>query len=453
MTIITRFAPSPTGNLHVGNARIAVLNWIFAKKFQGKFILRIDDTDYERSNEIYVKSLLEDLKWLGLKFDSYFLQSQRISRYQEISKILIDKGLLYPCYENTDELLLKRKELIQQRKPPIYDRSSLYLSKEQKLKYQMQGRGVYYRFLLSRKDHRWKDIFKGDLFYNSSNISDPVVIKPDGSFTYLLSSVIDDMDFHITHILRGEDHITNTAIQINMFESLEYTPPVFGHLGLVYFDGNKISKRNSGTDIQSLKREFIEPMSINNFLFKSFFHSASVYNNLDLMVKNFDLKSLSSQDINLDIAELLKFNAKLLSDKCYEQIQKILKKNDINIDIKEEFWLLIRNNVSKISEIQDWFNVIYRDLKFSNNFSTVEKKILLSLVKYFPKDFTDEEWTNWLKKTALFNDCKKKDIFFVMRKILINGMRGPNIKDICKVLGTHFISKKMKIYLENYDHE
>ena len=241
--IKVRFAPSPTGYMHIGNTRTAVFNWLLAKKLGGEFMLRIDDTDKERSKKEYEDAIRESLTWLGLNWTSEARQSARLERYQEVTAKLIEAGRIYACYETAEELEMMRKKLMTKGLPPIYDRASLKMTDEQKAAYEAEGRKPHYRFKLIDGDIVWQDMVRGECRYAASNLSDPIIIREDGSFLYHLPSVIDDVDFGITHIVRGEDHVTNTAAQVQMFEAIGGTAPQFAHLPLLTGKEGKLSKR------------------------------------------------------------------------------------------------------------------------------------------------------------------------------------------------------------------
>ena len=230
MKTITRFAPSPTGLLHVGNVRTALVNYLFARQTGGKFTLRIDDTDLERSKPEYIQAIERDLKWLGLNWDESFKQSSRFARYNEIGEKLKQMGRLYPCYETSEELETKRKFQMKRGVPPIYDRAALKLTEEEKKKFEAEGRRPHYRFKLEAEDIEWDDLIRGHQKFNGAYLSDPILFRADGSLIYLLCSVVDDGDYETTHIIRGEDHVTNTAIQIQIAKALGYKIPRFAHM-------------------------------------------------------------------------------------------------------------------------------------------------------------------------------------------------------------------------------
>ncbi|HHL42644.1 MAG TPA: glutamate--tRNA ligase, partial [Hellea balneolensis] len=269
MKPIVRFAPSPTGKLHVGNVRTALMNWLFAKNQGGTFVLRIDDTDVERSTKAYEEGIKTDLKWLGMDWGKTFNQSDRFDVYQAAAEKLRADGFLYPCYETAEELDRQRKILRAQGKPPVYNRDGLKLSDEERQKLEAEGRKPHWRFKLSGKVVNWNDLVRGQQSVNTASLSDPVLIRADGSFLYTLPSVVDDIDAKITHVIRGEDHVTNSGAQIEIFKALGGGLPEFAHTPLlVGKDGKGLSKRLGSLSMDQLRDQGIEPLAICSLLAK-----------------------------------------------------------------------------------------------------------------------------------------------------------------------------------------
>ncbi|EAL58253.1 glutamyl-tRNA synthetase, partial [Wolbachia endosymbiont of Drosophila ananassae] len=267
--MLTRFAPSPTGYLHVGNVRTALVCWMYTRNQNGKFLLRFDDTDLQRSDVKYINDIIQDLKWIGINWDASFKQSERFERYNEVFLQLIKEGHIYACYETREELDIKRKLQLKQGLPPVYDRSALLLTEQEKISYEQEGRRPHFRFKLDRNEVvKWNDEVKDEINIATSSISDPVVKREDGIYTYMLPSVIDDVDFNVTHVVRGEDHVTNTAVQLQMIKALKAKIPTFAHLSLLHFDDSKISKRTGVLNIKSIKEDEIEPMALVSYLVK-----------------------------------------------------------------------------------------------------------------------------------------------------------------------------------------
>ena len=250
--IITRFAPSPTGLLHIGNLRTAIFNFLATRKEGGKFILRLDDTDSSRSKKKFVDQVKEDLNWLGICWDQEFSQSEHIKRYDSIRKELVEMGRVYECFETPTELDLKRKKLLSMGKPPVYDRASLQLSEKEKEKLRSE-KASYWRFKLNNEVVEWMDSILGNQSINPSSVSDPVIVKADGQYLYTLASVVDDIDYGVTDIIRGSDHVTNTAVQIQIFKALSKPVPNFGHHSLLIdLDGKALSKRDGSLNLKTL---------------------------------------------------------------------------------------------------------------------------------------------------------------------------------------------------------
>lgn len=453
MTVITRFAPSPTGLLHVGNLRTALITWLFTKKHQGKFILRFDDTDLERSQEKYIEAIKEDLSWLGLVWDTSFRQSERLKRYNDVKEQLIKQGRLYPCFETVEELEIKRKLKIASGLPPIYDRASLNLSKEQIDIYLKQSRPCHYRFLLEEGEISWKDKVKGDLRYLTQHLSDPVVIRENGSMTYMLCSVIDDIDFGITDIIRGEDHVSNTALQLQMFKAIndQAILPNFAHLSLIKaLADEKISKRVGGFEISSLRSDFmIEPMAINIFFSRiGSCLNMNICDSLENLVNDFDISNFSSSPATYMQEELLNLNHKLIKNLEFEKVKQRLEKLGLS-SITEEFWHIIRPNLYKLSDIIDWHNIIYNPKTAEHGLSKsllqeIEKLALDLLIE----DKIDEEKAAfWLKAVQDYVNENSNNYKFKMkdlRLVLTGQNQGPEMRKIIALLGKEEIIARLK---------
>ena len=304
MSIICRFAPSPTGFLHVGNIRVAILNFLFCQKFGGKFILRFDDTDNKRVKEEYRQTILDDFKWLGISYDDFFKQSDNLVKYKKAKEQLIANGRLYECFESEEEIKMQRKMQVASGQRPIYNRAALNLTAEQKQNFKNQGRKPYYRFLLEDKTVSWEDELKGKVTFEGRSFSDPVLIRENGVPTYTFCSVVDDIEHNISHIMRGEDHITNTAIQIQIFQALGGNEPKFIHFPLIKHNAGKISKRIGGFDIKSLREEGFEPLAIINLLSQIGTSENIAYHDISKIIQKFDFKNFGKAAVNYDINDL-----------------------------------------------------------------------------------------------------------------------------------------------------
>lgn len=439
--VITRFAPSPTGMLHIGNTRTALINYLYTKKNNGSFILRFDDTDLERSKKEYKKSIEEDLKFLGINWDSTFTQSTRLDRYKAIKEYLIANKRLYPCFETQEELEIKRKLQLSRNLPPIYDRSALSLTEAQISNYIQDGRKPHYRFLISHKSIMWQDMVKGLVKYEGKNLSDPIVIREDNSMTYMLCSVIDDMDYEISHIIRGEDHVSNTAIQLQIFEALGDKIPEFGHLSLVISRDEKISKRIGGFEIASLRDKLeLEPMAINSF-FSLLGSSASItpMKNLDQLVREFDINNFSKSPTTYLPEELERLNHKLLISLSFEEVKPRLDKISAS-QIDEGFWLAIRPNLQKLTDIKDWFNICYAPTKAEN----LDRTFLKQAAELLSDEIIDaNSWGIWTKKIMEVSGKKGKDVFLPLRLGITGMSSGPEMSVILTLLTKEQIIKRL----------
>ncbi|NBO19602.1 MAG: glutamate--tRNA ligase, partial [Proteobacteria bacterium] len=321
MTITVRFAPSPTGYLHVGNMRTALVNWLFVRKQGGRFILRIDDTDTERSRPEYTAAIREDLQWLGLRWDEEVHQSARFERYALAAEKLRAMGRLYACYETPDELDIQRKMLASRGLPPIYNRAGLKLTDEQKAAYESQGRRPHYRFLLEDAQVGWDDLIRGNTQFRATHMSDPVLLREDGVPVYTLASVVDDGEMAITHVIRGEDHVSNTAVQIQLYEALGFAVPQFAHMALLKTKEGELSKRIGGNDIRALREAGILPMAVNSLLARIGTSDAvEAVAELDTLAQHFDFSRFGRAPANYDVAELEKLNQKLLHRLPFEAV-------------------------------------------------------------------------------------------------------------------------------------
>jgi len=430
MNIITRFAPSPTGLLHVGNIRTALIDWLFTRKNGGKFILRIDDTDLERSTQEFEHQIKEDLKWLGMSWDETFNQKDRTDRYQEITNDLISRGTLYPCYETKEELEFKRKIQLSQGKPPIYDRSALSLSKEQISQYENEGRTPHYRFKLSNKNISWHDLVRGNVSFDGQIASDPILIREDGSWTYMLCSAIDDIDCNVTHVIRGEDHISNTVVNIEIFHVLGKTPPIFAHVSRVTSKTAEMSKRAGGFDIKSLREQGIEPMALLNFL-STIGTSKPVtkFTHIDEVIRNFDIESLSKSPSVYDETELWNLNHKILSQLTFSEIRSRVQQ-----ELDEHFWLAIRNNIQRLPEVDIWFNICRKPVTPIMNDNDRDFLAQTATLLDDHHTFDETSWDKWLRSIKSNTTRKGKELFLPIRLALTGLPHGPELQFILPLI-------------------
>ncbi len=440
--VITRFAPSPTGYLHVGNLRTCLINWLYARKHAGEFILRMDDTDLERSKSEYTDAIIKDLTWLGIKWDKEFKQSSRLNKYAEAKDKLIASGRLYACFETPEELDFKRKMQLSRSLPPIYDRSALKLTKEQREEYKNQGRKPHYRFLIKDEDICWQDIIKGEIKYQGNKLSDPVIIRADGSMTYMLCSTVDDIDYNITHVIRGEDHVSNTAIQIQMFNALlKNSCPQFGHLSLVKSKDDKISKRDGGFEVQQLReKQHIEAMTINSF-FTLIGSSQDVraFKDINELLAKFDIHTYSKSPTIYVPEELNLLNHKLIIYYEYAEIKSYLAQEKMT-QINEQFWLAVRPNLRKLSDLKEWWQICHNPEKVEG----LDKEFLAVAAKYLPKEITTETWGKWVEEISTHTGKKGKELFMPLRLALTGKTNGPELKNLLPLLSYQEIISRLQ---------
>ena len=330
-----RFAPSPTGYLHIGNVRTALVNYLYARKAGGEFMLRLDDTDVARSTEEFAQGIREDLQWLGVTWEQEEKQSARLARYEEVKQQLIEAGRLYPCYESQQELETKRKMLLSRGQPPIYDRAALALTEEQRAAFDAEGKKPHWRFKLDENAKmEWDDLVRGPQSFEGRHQSDPILIREDGSMTYMLPSVIDDMDFGITHVLRGEDHISNTAVQIQIFNALGGAIPTFGHTSLIKTKDGGMSKRDGGFAIRDLREKGVDAEAIISLLSRlGTSEPVELRDDIQQAVDAFDIGQFGKAPANYDEEELLRLNHKRLAELPFATAKPQLEKHGLtNVD-------------------------------------------------------------------------------------------------------------------------
>lgn len=439
MTIKVRFAPSPTGYLHLGNVRTALVNFLFVRKVGGEFWLRIDDTDTERSKAEYENALKEDLAWLGLNWDGLLKQSDRFAEYELAKQKLIESGRLYPCYETQEELDVQRKMQASRGLPPIYNRASLKLTDEQKAKYQAEGRRPHYRFLLEDKIIAWHDLIRGEVKFQATHMSDPVLVREDNVPLYTFASVVDDGQTFVTHVVRGEDHVSNTAVQVQIFEALGYKLPEFGHLALLKTKDGEMSKRVGGNDIRTLRENGIMPMAINSLLAKMGTSDAvEAFTEISALVDSFDFSKFGRAPANYDVAELEKLNEKLLHKLPYDEVKSLIPYAD------EKFWESIKANLKNITEAKMWWDILHGDIGADLNHD--ERAFLRGIISLLPSSPYDETaWDAWLAAIKPTTPRKGKELFMPIRKALTGLEHGPEFKKLLPLLGSEKVIKRLSL--------
>ena len=437
-----RFAPSPTGLLHVGNARSAVLNWAYAKKNNGSFILRIDDTDQTRSSKEFENKIKENLSWLGLDWNKTFNQSGRTNLYNSNIEKLKNDGRLYPCFETTEELSLKKKSLLSSGKPPIYDRSSLSLSKDEINKKINSGLKPHWRFKLEDGVINWNDLIKDQVKFDSKYLSDPILIREDGSLLYHLPSVIDDIDEEITHIIRGEDHISNTAFHIQIFRALDAHPPHFAHHPfLTDQEGKGFGKRIGSLSIENLRSEGYEDISIINYLLNiGSSEDIKPETKLDTVINNFDIKNISSSSAKFSDNVLKSLNSDLLKIYNFEDIKSKFELLDIKVDSKK-LWKYSQHNINFFKDIENWLKTIEVIIDIKNY--EIHDTFIAAAVECIPEDpFSYETWDNWTKAINAKTGLKGKELYMPLRLILTGKEKGPELKNFLPLLDKETLLRK-----------
>jgi glutamyl-tRNA synthetase len=425
MSIVTRFAPSPTGRLHVGNIRTALHNFLFARKNGGKFILRSDDTDRERSTLEFDEAIRDDLAWMGLIPDKLVRQSERFDLYEREFQRLKASGRVYACYETPEELDLRRKVLLGRGLPPVYERKSA----DEPVP---EGRAPHWRFRLSHDAPiEWTDLIRGEQCFDPKLLSDPVVRREDGSWLYLLPSVIDDVDLGVTHIVRGEDHVSNSATQIQMFEALGSKPPQFAHEALLVAAEGKLSKRLGSYGAEHLRAEGIEPMALLSVLAKiGTSQPVEPVASLDDLAAGFDFATFGRAPAHFDPREVESINAKLLHRASYEEVA-----NAILFDITEQDFDLLRGNISKLSELEGWLAVLHGEIEPPE--LSHEERLLVKDAAVIAErlDWSAEPWkalTGALKESS---GKTGRELFHPLRLALTGRESGPEMAGLITRMG------------------
>ena len=414
MTIV-RFAPSPTGLLHVGNARMALVNWLHARALNGRFILRLDDTDVERSTAEFADAIGQDLKWLGLEWDQLEKQSDRFDRYREAFDKLRDMDRLYACYETPEELTFKRKRQLSAGKPPIYDRAGLTLTDQQRQDYEADGRKPHWRFKLNHSDIDWHDLVRGDVHFNGAHLSDPVLVRGDGSYLYMMPSAVDDIDMAVTDVIRGEDHVANTAVQIQLFEALDATPPTFAHVPLLTDIGGKgLSKRLGSLTVASLREDGIEPRR-----------------NLADLVRDFEISHTGRGTPKFDPDQLRAINAGVLHALDHADVSSRLA--ELNLEgANEKFWEAVRPNLTSFSEVVLWHRVCFGTI----DPAIEDQGFITAAAELLPSDPWDQTtWKSWTDAVKEATGRKGRELFMPLRLALTGFDHGPELKFLLPLIG------------------
>ena len=440
---IVRFAPSPTGNLHVGNVRTALINWLFAKGAEGTFILRIDDTDTERSTQAYEEGIKADLTWLGLAWDDTFKQSERFSQYDAAAENLRSKGLLYACYETADELDRQRKLQRARGKPPIYNRASLSLTDAEKAAFEAEGRSPHWRFKLSGHRVTWTDLVRGDQAIETSSLSDPVLIRADGSYLYTLPSCVDDIEAGITHVVRGEDHVTNSGAQIEIFQALGGRAPQMAHTPLlVGADGASLSKRLGSLGMAQLREQGIEPLAICSHLARlGTSDNVELADSLSALAEAFEFAKIGRAPARFDEADLTGLNASLTHAMPFAKAKARLAALDPQA-ANETFWHLVRENCETVEAAARFIPVAYGEI--TPLIATEDREFITAAAALLPEGpLSDETWSVWTSALKSATGRKGKGLFMPLRKALTGMERGPSVGDMLVLMGREAALKRL----------
>jgi len=437
-----RFAPSPTGLLHVGNARIALANWLLARRHGGTFLLRLDDTDAERSKPEYAAAIQEDLRWLGLDWDALERQSARLDRYEEAKQLLVKAGRLYPCFEAEDELAAKRERRRKMGKPPVYDREALKMTREQYERALANGKTPYWRFLLASRTVEWDDGVLGRRSVKLPAISDPVLIRADGTPLYTFCSVVDDIEFGITHIIRGEDHVTNTGIQLDIFEALggKRDRVDFAHLPLLTdTDGGPLSKRLGSVSLRQLRQDGIEPAALAGYLMALGSSMDPAPGMPADLVQRYEIGRVSHSTARFDVRQMLAINKRVLHAMPFASV-----KDRLPAGATEDFWNAIRGNLDLVSEAADWWQVAAGAIVPP----VVEEEgdFLRAALAALPAEpWDDATWGAWTGALKDSSGRKGKALFHPLRLALTGEEQGPEMKTLLPLIGREKAALRLRI--------
>lgn len=436
-----RFAPSPTGHLHVGNLRTALVNFLFARCRNGHFMLRIDDTDSERSTTAFETAIRDDLQWMGMPWDSEDRQSARLKRYDAALQRLLADGRAYACYETPEELGLKRKAQLSSGRPPVYDRAALKLTDAQKADFESEGRRPHYRFLLNDAEVAWHDMVRGDVAYHMSSLSDPVLFREDGRVIYTMASVVDDIDHAITHIIRGEDHVTNSAAQIQLFEALGAIAPQMGHVALLAgADGEGLSKRLGSLSINQLRDEGMRAAAMASLLAR-IGTSDPVVPHIDLaaIIDGFDLSRFGRATAKFDPAELAQVNIRVIQQLDYASVSDELA--EAGVGGGADFWLAVRDNLATVAEAGLWWSVCTADITPVIEAADVTN----AAAELLPEgDLSADIWSAWTKAVATETGVKGRGLFMPLRLALTGREKGPEIAPLLAFMGRARIEARLR---------
>ncbi len=431
----TRFAPSPTGYIHVGNLRTALFNYLIARKSGGEFILRLDDTDPERSKQEYADAIMQDLEWLGLTWDRVEKQSDRLERYEQAAQELRDMGRFYECFETPTELDLKRKKQLNMGKPPVYDRSALALSDDEKATLRDERGQGHWRFKLDQERINWNDGILGDISIDAASVSDPVLIRGDGQFLYTLASVCDDVDFGVTHVVRGSDHVTNTGTQIQIIEALGGTVPSFAHHSLLTGpQGEALSKRLGTLALRDLRENGVEPAALLSLMARlGSSQPVELMSTLDEIAEGFDLNTFGSAPTKFDVEDLYPLTARYLGALPYDAVAGTVTALGVPADQGEAFWNVAKENITVLKDLAGWWELCSTGA--DPVIDDEDKEFVAEALALLPEGpFDGDTWGAWTKEVKAATGRKGRGLFMPLRKALTGMSHGPDMSALLPLL-------------------
>jgi glutamyl-tRNA synthetase len=433
--VVTRFAPSPTGYIHVGNLRTALMNYLIARKAQGTFILRLDDTDQERSKQEYADGIMADLEWLGIHWDRVEKQSLRMDRYREAADGLRAAGRFYECFETAVELDLKRKKQRNMGQPPVYDRTSLRLSDDDKAKMRAEGRDGYWRFLLNQNRIEWMDGILGPISIDAASVSDPVLIRADGQVLYTFASSVDDIDMGVTNIVRGADHVTNTATQIQIMEAMGGKPPSFAHHSLLTgAQGEALSKRLGTLSLRDLRARGVEPAALLSLMARlGSSQPVELMTTMAELIAGFDVGTFGAAPTKFDAEDLFPLTRAYVRDLPFAAVADRIAALGVPADKAEAFWAVTRESITVLDDLGAWWVVFSKGaepLVDAEDAAFVGQAIAMLPAK----PWTNATWGEWTEAVKAATGRKGKGLYRPLRRALTGRDAGPEMADVMPLL-------------------
>ncbi len=431
----TRFAPSPTGYLHIGNLRPALMNHLIARKSGGQFILRLDDTDQERSKQEYADGIMEDLTWLGLHWDRVEKQSLRMDRYREAADQLRAAERFYECFETPVELDLKRKKQLNMGRPPVYDRSSLRLSEAEKAGMRAEGRAGYWRFQLDQNRIEWPDGILGPISIDAASVSDPVLIRADGQVLYTFASSVDDIDMGISFIVRGSDHVTNTATQIQIMQALGGTPPSFAHHSLLTGpQGEELSKRLGVLALRDLRARGVEPLALLSLMARlGSSRPVELAGSMQELIDGFDVESFGAAPTKFDDADLFPLTRAHVQSLPSAAVADRIAALGVPGDRAELFWSVAKGNITVLADLEGWWT-LFRDGAVPLVDDEDRDFVRQALAMLPPQPWSHETWGQWTEAVKTATGRRGKGLFRPLRRALTGLEAGPEMADVMPLL-------------------